>query len=649
MSSDDLSREELLRRLETRTSELRAAQERIAALTGKTKELEASKKKLQQIRQSLKDEVNALRESAEFRFGKAIVRPFKKLFGASKPKSQSPASQPASAKALDPIKDYDEWRKTRLPSAAELDSMRVAGRAFKIQPLISVIMPTFNTDAGMLDAAIESVRAQVYENWELVIADDASTAPHIASQLRAWQEKDVRIRVTFLAQNCGIALATNAAVAEAKGEWIALLDHDDWLEPEALFESVRAMQEAPEADFIYSDEDKVDETGRFLKPFFKPDWSPNALFSCNYICHFTVMRRALFEQIGGYRTGFDGAQDYDLFLRATEQARQILHVPKPLYHWRISASSTSSNSEQKPAAIEHGRLALEDAVKRRGLAAAVETTRGARYRVRYKIPDPKKITILIPTKDRLELLARCIESIEQRTSYPNYEIVILNNGSEQPETLAYFARTKHRVLNYDGPFNFAAICNYGVRATDGEWLLFLNNDIEVIEAGWLTAMAEHVQRPEVGAVGAKLLFPDDTIQHGGVVFSESDLAVHAFHSAKRNSYENGGLLQIVRNCSAVTAACLLMRREVFEKIGGFDEVQFAVSYNDTDLCLRVRELGLQIIYTPFAELYHYESQSRGYDKPNPTESHQMRTRWASVLAHDPFHNPNLVRAKKATR
>jgi len=645
MSEENLSPEELQRRLRTRTAELAAAHDRIAELTRKNAGLQADKKELQQAKKTLREELHARQKSAEYKLGRFFIRPFRKLFGGSQPVEPAPAPEKKAA-APDPLKNYHAWRELHRPHAADLVSMLATSEEFAIKPLISILMPVYNTPPDMLEEAIASVRAQVYPHWELVIADDCSPAPHVAEHLRHWQEMDSRIRVTCLQQNCGIALATNAAAALAKGEWIALLDHDDWIEPEALFEMVKLLQVAPEADFIYSDEDKVDENGQFLKPFFKPDWSPDALLSCNYLCHFSLLRRSLFEEIDGYRTGFDGAQDYDLFLRATERARQILHVPKSLYHWRISATSTSSDSQQKPAAIENGRRAVEDAVHRRGIKATVEVAKGARYRVRRMIAEPKKITILIPTKDRLDLLARCISSIEEKTNYPNYEIVVINNGSSQPETLEYFAKSKHRILNYEGPFNFAAICNYGVRATDGDWLLFLNNDIEAIEPGWLTAMAEHVQRPEVGAVGAKLLFPDDTIQHAGVIFSESDLAIHAFHSARRNSYDNGGLLQIIRNYSAVTAACLLMRRDVFDRIGGFDEVRFAVSYNDTDLCLRIRELGLDIVYTPFAELYHYESQSRGYDKPNPTESRHMRARWAATLAHDPFNNPNLVRVKK---
>jgi GT2 family glycosyltransferase len=654
MSQNDLSRDELAGRLATRTAELESAYGRIRILTEKNTSLKRSKSKLKASKEKLLQQREELRRSPEYKLGRIVTNLLgKRLLQWLGPVfpilRREPPPVPAPAEGLQsphPLKAYHEWWLLHRPTAADLESRRAAAAALVQRPLISIVMPTYNTPLKMLDDAIESVRAQIYSNWELVIADDASPDPQVAARLREWQAKDARIRVNFLAANCGIALASNAAMELARGEFVALLDHDDWIEPDALDEIVQAIAQNPEADFIYSDEDKVDPSGFFQQPFFKPDWSPEMMMSCNYLCHFSAIRTALLQQLGGFRTGFDGAQDYDLFLRVTEQARSIVHVPKILYHWRLSEHSTSADSGQKPAAVWNGKRALEDALARRGIEARVEATDGARYRVRYALREAKKISILIPTRDRLDLLATCIASIEAKTAYPNYEIVIINNGSEKPETLQYFAETRHRVIHYDGPFNYSALCNYGVRESDGEWLLLLNNDVEIIEPGWLTAMAEQIQREEIGAVGAKLLFADGTVQHAGVYFCEHG-ARHAFHGAQRYSGEQIGQLQIVRNYSAVTAACLLTRRDVYNAVGGLDEVRFAVAFNDTDLCLRIRKQGYRIVYTPYAELFHYESQSRGYENQNPEESKALRETWPEVLAHDPYFNPNLAEAQTA--
>jgi len=317
-----------------------------------------------------------------------------------------------------------------------------------------------------------------------------------------------------------------------------------------------------------------------------------------------------------------------------------------LYHWRISGQSTADRAVRKPAAITNGERAVAEAIVRGGLDASVEPgVSGARYRVRYRIKEAKKISILIPTRDRAELLSRCIETLEANTDWPSYEIVILDNDSAEPAAVRYLAGTKHRVLKYEGPFNFAAICNYGARESSGEWILFLNNDTEFMEAGWLAAMAEHVQRPEVGAVGAMLLFPSGLVQHGGVVLTERDVAAHTYLNFPPDSMENGGQLQMIRRYSAVTGACMLVRRSVFEEVGGFDETNFAVSYNDVDFCLRLRERGYAVVYTPHARVRHHESASRGYKRGNPNEGRAFRERWAALVARDPFNNPNLIRTE----
>jgi GT2 family glycosyltransferase len=629
----ELDPTELQRRLAIRTAELAAAHRRIEELLEKANELKENKRKLKAVR----EERDALRASLEYRFGRKVVTPFKKLARALGGRRGEQAQQ----EPWEGDDAYHRWFLAHRASPEEIAAMRTA--AEQMPPVvISIVMPAYNTPLSMLDEAVASVRAQVYPHWELVIVDDASDDPRVAPRLRELAAEEPRIRVKFLERNQGIALASNAAIAMASGEFVGLLDHDDWLEPDTLFEIARLIQETPEADLLYTDEDKVDNAGRFEKPFFKPDWSPDALLSNNYICHFTVLRRSLLEELGGFRTDFEYAQDYDLILRATERARRILHVPKILYHWRTSSHSTSGGSQQKPAMVDSGARAVASALARRGIDGEVLMVgNGARYRVRRVIAQRKKIAILIPTRDRVELLKRCVESIAARTDYPNYEIVIVDNDSRDPETLEYYETLPHQIVPYPGPFNYSAINNFAVRHTDAPWILFLNNDTEVINPEWLSSMAEHIQRPEVGVVGAKLLFPDDTVQHAGVLLVEKGSAKHAYLYAPATTMENGGRLQLVCNYSAVTAACMLTRREVFYQVGGFDEMNLPVTLNDVDYCLKVRDAGFLVVYTPFAQLYHYESASRGRGKTDPAEGQLLRQRWPGVLARDPYGNPNL--------
>lgn len=634
MSTSELSREELERRLATRTAELTAAQRRIDELLDTKRALADAKLKLQKAR----EERDGLKRSLEYRFGRKFVLPFRKLTHAFLRRKTSAAVEPHERS-----RSYHEWFLGQRPNAEQLAAMRHEAAQIE-SPLITVVMPVYNTPLPMLNQAVESVRAQAYPLWELILVDDASPDPQIGTALQELVKKDTRIKVARLDHNSGISAATNAGLALARGEFVGLLDHDDWIEPDTLFRVALLLRETPETDIVYSDEDKVDETGQFHKPFFKPDWSPDGLLSNNYICHFTVIRNELLQRLGGFRADFDGAQDYDLFLRATEQARKISHIPQVLYHWRTSSHSTSGNAQQKPEAIENGAKAISEALARRGIQGTVEQVgKGARYRVRRKIAESKKITIIIPTRDRLELLKRCVESITARTDYPDYEIVIVDNDSQEAATTQYYESLPHRIVGYPGPFNYSAINNYAVGQTTAPWILFLNNDVEVINADWLTSMAEHIQRPEVGAVGAKLLFPDDTIQHAGVTLALKGTAAHAYCHAPANTLENGGQLQAIRNYSAVTAACMLTRRELFEQVGGFDERNLAVTYNDVDYCLKLGQAGFSIVYTPFAQLYHYESASRGRGRSDPAEGRFLRERWPQVLAHDPFNNANLGR------
>ena len=510
------------------------------------------------------------------------------------------------------------------------------------QPLISIITPVYNTPVEWLEEAVASVEAQIYENWELLLIDDASTDAATLRALKALAERDPRIRVLHLPENSGISRASNAGIAAARGEWIALLDHDDVLEPDALYHTPKTLAAHPKADLIYSDEDKLTETG-LEAPMFKPDWSPDFFLSYNYLCHFTTIRMSLVRELGGFRPEYDFAQDYDLFLRIMSRTPHIFHVPRILYHWRRSEGSTSTNIRSKPDALEAARRGLSDYLAREhqpGHVAIDWRTHG--FRIRRHLKEEKKISIIISTRDRIELLARCVASVESKSSYLNYEIVVVDNDSQSAEAQSYFENFPHRLLRYEGPFNYSAINNFAVENTDSPWLLFLNNDTEVIESGWLTAMAEHVQRPEVGAVGARLILRDETIQHAGVVLGVRGMVKHAFYGFPAESPGVCRQLQVTRNYSAVTAACMMTRRDVFQEVGGFDEERLPVIFNDVDLCLKMRKAGYLVVYTPFAKLYHDESASRRASV-EPSEAEVLRERWPALVEHDPYYNPNLSR------
>jgi GT2 family glycosyltransferase len=456
--------------------------------------------------------------------------------------------------------------------------------------------------------------------------------------------RDDRVVVTKRQHRGGISAASNRGLELACGEFIGFLDHDDLLEPDALFEQVKFLQSHRDADLIYSDEDKLTEEG-LEAPIFKPDWSPDFFRSGNYICHFTVLRRELLREIGGFRSEFDGAQDYDLFFRVVERTSRVHHIPRVLYHWRRSEASTADNIRRKPKSLETGRLAVEAHLKRTGVPGHVAVDwRTHAYSVKRDIPEPKRISIIIPVRDRVDLLRRCLASLTSHTRYEPYEIVIVDNDSQSVEMREYLSQLEHRVLRFSGPFNYSAMNNLAAEQTDSPWLLFLNNDTEIVEAGWLSALAEHVQRPEVGAAGARLLYGDDTVQHAGVVVGVGGIAEHAFRGFPADSPGVCRQLQVTRNYSAVTGACLLTRRDVFEEIGGFDEEKLPVTFSDVDLCLKMRRAGYLIVYTPFARLYHHESSSRRLSV-EPRETQAMRERWGDVLANDPYYNPNLSRQR----
>ncbi len=532
---------------------------------------------------------------------------------------------------------YQLWLRAHVLTPARIGAIKRSSARLSYRPRVSIIMPVYNTEPSWLRAAIESVREQLYDNWELCIADDGSKKESTRVVLQDFEQKDNRIKVKYLEVNSGISVASNEALAMASGEFIGMLDHDDELKPDALYEVVKRLNEDQDRDFIYSDEDKKDPDGRLVEPFFKPDWSPDLLMSVNYVTHFSVFRKEIVDRVGGFRRAYDGSQDYDLVLRVSEITDKVAHIAKPLYTWRKVPGSTSAKADAKGFAIHAAEAALTDTLKRRGYTGEVlDGLVPTRYRVRYDIIGNPKVAIIIPTRDRLDMLSRCVESIRRKSTYRNCEIIIVDNNSQAQETLDYLSSFDGRVVCYPHEFNFAAMNNLGAReAKDADALLFLNNDTEVISEGWIEAMLEHAQRPEVGAVGARLLYPDGRIQHEGVIIG---LAGGSAGNIDHGGYF--GMGETIRDCSSVTAACLMTRTQAFWELGGFDE-KLRVAFNDVDYCLRAREKGYLVVYTPYALLYHYESASRG--KLHPPEDEQFfRNRWGNPGDYrDAYYNPNL--------
>ena len=548
---------------------------------------------------------------------------------------------------------YARWVSVTTPDSAALDALKEKAAALAYRPLVSVVTPVYDTDPRWLRACIESVRQQIYPNWELCLCDDASTRPETVAVLREY-ESDPRIHVRYLTTNARISAATNAALDQAQGEFVALLDHDDELTPDALFRVAEYLNEHRDADLLYSDEDKLDLSGGRCDPYFKPDWSPEHFLTSMYTCHLMVVRRSVVERVGRFRTGYEGAQDYDLVLRVMDTTDRIHHIPRVLYHWRKLPQSTASAGQAKPWALDAGRLALEDYVRRRGLDAEVLQGAGPGvFRVRRRIRGSPLVSIVIPTAGRLrregskevDLVATCIQSVARKTTYANYEVIIVADAAGvQPTTARALEGTPHRVLRFDaqGQFNFSRKVNFGVAAAAGEHVVLFNDDLEVISSEWLSAMLEYSQDPAIGAVGAKLLYPDGRLQHIGMILGVSGIAAHAFHQHPGSSPGYAGGALCVRNYSAVTAACLMSRREVFTAVGGFDET-FPIDFNDVDYCLRVRQAGYRIVFTPHAQLYHHESASFGARIQDAAGAEEMRRRWGAVLDRDPYYNPNLTR------
>ena len=552
------------------------------------------------------------------------------------------------------VDNYPEWVRTYdIVTDADRVAIRTHIREFKACPLISVVVPVYNTPERYLREMLNSVIRQLYSNWELCIADDASTEPHVRAVLQEYAARDDRIKLTFREANGHISAASNSALELASGTYVALLDHDDVLPEHALYMVVVAINEHPGADLFYSDEDKINGEGERFGPYFKPDFGLELLLGQNYVSHLGVYRLDTIRAVGGFRVGFEGSQDYDLMLRVVDQSmKPAVHIPWILYHWRIFVGAGTFSSNFIDKAADSARKAILEHMSRRGIDGSIKPWVYAWHIVvRDDPPRWPKVSVVVPTRDRLDVLKTCLDDVLGRTDYPDIELIVANNDSREPETLAYFeslrSDSRVRILDAPGPFNYSSLNNAAVRVSSGEVILLLNNDIEVIDGRWLKEMVKHAIRPEVGAVGAKLLYPDNTIQHGGVILGLAGVAAHLHVTEPASSPGYYGWLKLARNVSATTAACLALRRTVFDEVGGFDEANLKVAFNDVDLCLKITEKGYTIIWTPEATLYHWESKSRGHDTTSvqfarfQKEMDHMRERWGERLDRDPFFNPNL--------
>lgn len=525
---------------------------------------------------------------------------------------------------------------------------------FEIRPLISLILPIYNPKPEWLAECIESVRKQIYPHWELCIVVDASTASAIRSILDQFQQHDARIKVEYHAQKPNIPAASNRALEIAQGEWIALLSPEDSLSEHALFWVADALQKPSDVALIYSDEDKIDEYGNRSSPYFKCNWNRELFYSHNMIEHLSVFHAPLIKEIGGFRAEFSGSQNYDLALRIIERisASQIHHIPRILYHLRTPVHNTQQSIATNSDAILAGKRALDEHFQRQHIHARAEFT-GHHYRVRYALPDPQPlVTLIIPTRNGLQLLSQCIDSIIEKTTYKNYEILVVDNNSDDAATLQYMQRLElkgeARILRDNRPFNYSALNNNAVKFARGEFIGLLNNDVEVISSDWLSEMLSIANQPETGAVGARLWYPDDTLQHGGVILGLGGLAAHSHKHLPRHEADQFVRASCTQNLSAVTAACLVIRKSIYEKVGGLEEKHLQVAFNDVDFCLRVQDAGYRNVWTPYAELYHHESATRGYEDTPEKKArfHQeiqfLKQRWGDALLNDPAYNPNLT-------
>ena len=559
--------------------------------------------------------------------------------------------------ATEPLRSYDNWSETYTElSEGDIEAIGRHIEALPHKPLLSVIMPTYNTPAETLRSAIDSIKGQIYQNWELCIADDASTLEETRAVLQDYEGTDDRIKVTYRETNGHISEASNTALDTAGGEFVVLVDHDDELTSHALYMLATEINRFPDVDIIYSDEDKIDDSGKADHPYFKPDFSPDMFLSQNYINHLGAYRRVLVEAVGRFRKGFEGSQDYDLALRVIERSTpdKIRHIPFVLYHWRSLEGSVAAGEKEKSYALDAARKAIREHLKRRGIKATVNAGNDEfSHRVIYALPKKRpKVSLVVPTRDRINLLKMVVKGVQEHNDYPNWDLTIIDNGSEEPETVTYLEEiTKDqriKVIRDDGPFNFSRLNNRAVRATDGEIIALVNNDIEPISRDWLSEMVRQLVQPGVGAVGAKLYYPNDTLQHGGVIVGLGGVAGHFDKRLPRDKRGYFGRATLVQNFSAVTAACMLVHRSVYEEVEGLDEVNLAVAFNDVDFCLKIRKAGYRLVWTPYAELYHHESVSRGLDTAPEkvdrfaSEIRIMQERWDTKFESDPYYNPNLT-------
>jgi GT2 family glycosyltransferase len=565
---------------------------------------------------------------------------------------------------------YRSYFVNNYPSPGILSKQKNKSDRFILRPLISVILPTYNTRISHLKECIKSVSDQTYDNWELCITDDASTDPKVRDTILDYSKMDKRIKYSFRKQNGHISRASNDSLKLATGKYIALLDHDDFLWPNALYEVVKHINKKPHSMFLYSDEDKLNEAGKHISPFFKPDWSPNYIRSINYITHFTVIKKTLVDKAGGFRSGYEGAQDWDLFLRVINILEKdknihilnpknpIQHIPRILYSWRQSSSSTASSKSVdtvKKYAFDNQKKVLEDDLKRTGYKGEVIRTKYlGLWRTKYNLLGKPLVSIIIPTKDQYLYLTKSVGSIIEKTTYDNYQIIIVDTGSKDDKVFEYYESLKKltkkvSVLNWKGKFNYSAVCNFGVKKCKGSYVVLLNNDTEVIMPDWIESMLEYAQLPETGAVGCKLLYPNNTIQHAGVVLgmiNDDNILPTPGHIFKndtdgiQSSYYQ--MIHSIRNYSALTAACIMVKKNKYQEIGGLDE-KLKIAFNDVDFCLKLLKQGYNNVYTPYSMIYHHESISVGkiYSKSRniglyKREQNKFYNRWKFLSDQDPF-------------
>lgn len=638
-------------------------------MTDNKDRIDSLKKELATVRSQRTEEperTNRMRNSLSWRLTlpfralrRAIIDPFTRS-EQNKQSTIAPPSpivdeptEPAAPKAGPPpaYRDYRDFCKRMKPLVKDYSSNFVQRLdRLELQPLVSIVLPVYNPNPKWLREAIDSVLLQIYSHWELCIADDASTNLGVKETLLEYSEFHKNIKVAFREQNGHISQASNTALELATGEFVALLDHDDILPAHALARVVDCINEHPDASVIYSDEDKIDESGHRSQPHFKSDWNPDLLIGQNFISHLGVYRRSDVKRVGGFREGVEGAQDWDLVLRVSERCspQQIRHIPEVLYHWRSIEGSTAMDIGEKNYAHTAAGKAIEDHLSRIGKAATLEPVDRYYWRPRYSIPEPAPlIAIVIPTKDHIDLLETCIDSIQSKTSYPNFQIVVADNDSEDPSSLEYFEEIQKRgieVFRIPGKFNFSKINNSIISDRSESLICLLNNDTTIINEDWLDEMVMHACRDEIGIVGAKLLFPHDHVQHAGIVLGIGGIGSEAFKYIHKTDDGYIHRAFLIGNYSAVTGACMLFRKSIWEELHGLNEDETPNAYSDVDFCLRCQEKGYRILFTPFAQLYHHQSASRGQDSSEALQSSTkyMQKRWGSYIQRDPYYNPNLT-------